>query len=245
HGLVREAMKMTGVTMGVEITTLADIPSEGTGLGSSSAITVGLLQALYAYQSQIVPAEILAEQACQIEIDILGKPIGRQDQYISTFGNMRFITFGNGGIEVEKIELPSEDKRKLNNSLLLFYTGITRNSSQILKEQKANINRQLNTLCEIKKLAFEARDAITRGALTDFGEIMHQGWELKRRLASRISNSKIDEVYEAARKAGAIGGKLAGAGGGGFLLLCCVNGKQDDVRNALRGLREFPFRFQS
>ena len=245
HELVRETMKMTGVEKGIEITTLADIPSEGTGLGSSSAITVGLLQALYAYQGQIVTAGTLAEQACQIEINILGKPIGRQDQYIAAHGNMRFIIFANGGIEIAKIELPPEDKRRLNDALILFYTGITRKSSQILSEQKANIDHQVTALCEMRKLAFEARDAIVDGAFDEFGEIMHRGWELKKGLASKVSNSQIDEIYQAARKAGAIGGKLAGAGGGGFLLLCCPNGKQDKVRQALRGLRELPFRFQA
>jgi len=245
HELVREAMKITGVEKGIEITTLADIPSEGTGLGSSSAITVGLLQALYAYQGQTVTASTLAEQACQIEINILEKPIGRQDQYIAAHGNIRFITFTSDGIDIEKIELPPESKRRLNDALILFYTGITRKSSQILSEQKANINNQVATLCEMRKLAFEARDAIIDGAFDEFGEIMHRGWELKRGLASKISNSQIDEIYQVARTAGAIGGKLAGAGGGGFLLLYCPNGKQDEVRQALKGLQEFPFRFQT
>lgn len=245
HELVRETMKMTGVEKGIEITTLADIPSEGTGLGSSSAITVGLLQAFYTYQGRIVTAGTLAEQACQIEINILGKPIGRQDQYIAAHGNIRFITFANGGIEIAKIELPAESKRRLNDALILFYTGITRKSSQILSEQKANIDHQVTALCEMRKLAFKARDAIVNGAFYEFGEILHRGWELKRGLASKVSNSQIDEIYHAARQAGAIGGKLAGAGGGGFLLLCCPNGKQDKVRQALKGLRELPFRFQA
>ena len=243
HELVRETMRMTGVEKGVEITTLADNPSEGTGLGSSSAVTVGLLQALYAYQGQIVTAKTLGEQACQIEIDILGKPIGTQDQYIAAYGNIRFITFSNDGVEVQKIELSSEDKRRLNDALLLFYTGMTRESSQILSEQKANINQQVDTLSEMKKLAFEAKDAITEGAFDEFGEIIHRGWELKRGLASKISNSQINEIYQTARQAGAIGGKITGAGGGGFLLLYCPNGKQDEVRRALKGLRELPFRF--
>ncbi len=243
HELVRETMKMTGVEKGIEITTLADVPSEGTGLGSSSAITVGLLQALYAYQGQIVPAAVLAEKACQIEIDILEKPIGRQDQYISAYGNMRFITFSDGDIEVEKIELPPEDKRRLSDALLLFYTGIARKSSDILSEQKTNINQQRTTLLEMKKLAFQARDAIVEGAFDEFGEIMHRGWELKKSLASKISSSQIDEIYLAARNAGAIGGKITGAGGGGFLLLYCPE-KQDEVRRSLKGLRELPFHFQ-
>ena len=245
HALVREAMRISGVSKGIEVTTLADIPSEGTGLGSSSAITVGLLQALYTYQGQIIPARTLAEQACQIEIDILGSPIGRQDQYIVSYGNMRFITFGNGGIEVEKIELPPEQRRKLDDSLLLFYTGITRKSSEILSEQKANITRQVALLSEMKGLAFEAKEAITHGACSELGEIMHRGWELKRKLACKISNNQIDEIYQAARNAGAIGGKITGAGGGGFLLLYCPTSKQDEVRRVLKGLVELPFRFQT
>ena len=244
HELVREAMRMTGVENGIEITTLADIPSGGTGLGSSSAVTVGLLQALYAYQGQIVTAGTLAEQACQIEINILGKPIGKQDQYITAYGNLRFINFHNSQITVEKIELTPEGKRRLNNALLLFYTGVSRQSSLILSEQKVNINRNAATLSEMKKLAFKAKDAVIQGDFDSFGEIMHQGWELKKELASNISNCQIDEIYQAARKAGATGGKLTGAGGGGFLLLYCPVNKQDEVRRVLNGLRELPFRFQ-
>jgi D-glycero-alpha-D-manno-heptose-7-phosphate kinase len=244
HELVREAMRLTGVEKGVEITTLADVPSEGTGLGSSSAVTVALLHALYAYQGQMVTAKMLAEQACQIEIDILGKPIGRQDQYFAAYGNMQLVTFNSRGIELETVKLPPEEKRRLNDSLLLFYTGIERKASDILTEQKANISREIDTLSEMKWLAFKARDAIVQGAFDEFGEILSRGWELKRRLASSISNVKIDEIYSTALKAGAIGGKLAGAGGGGFLLLYCPKGKQDNVCRALKGLRELPFRFQ-
>ena len=244
HELVREVMRVSHIKKGLEITTLADVPSEGTGLGSSSAVTVGLLQALYAYQGQTVPAEILVEQACQIEIDILGKPIGKQDQYIAVYGNMQFITFGNNGIVIEKVKLSPENKKRLNDNLLLFYTGVTRKSSDILLEQKVNIDQQVDILSDIKRLAFKAKEAIIEGDLDEFGEIMHQGWQLKKRLASKVSNSKIDAIYQVAREAGAIGGKITGAGGGGFLLLYCYNRKQDEVRRALKGLRELPFRFQ-
>ncbi len=245
HELVREAMRLTGSKGGIEITTLADIPSEGTGLGSSSAVTVGLLNALYAYQGETVTARKLAEQACQIEIDILKKPVGRQDQYICAFGNIRFIRFSDNTIDVEKVELAARERKRLNESLLLFYTGITRQSSEILSEQKANIEHQIDTLTEMKALAFKAKDALLAGAFDEFGEILHRNWELKKKLAGKISNSRIDEVYAAARQAGAIGGKITGAGGGGFLLLYCHYGKQDDVRAALKGLRELPYRFQS
>lgn len=243
HELVREAMRITGVTEGIEITTLADIPAEGTGLGSSSSITVGLLQALYAYGGEIAPAKVLAEEACHIEIDILGKPIGKQDQYIASYGNMRFITFSSSGVDVKKIELSREDKRRLNDNLLLFYTGITRESSQILSEQKANINGRVDVLSEMAKLAFEARDAILQGEFNAFGEILHRGWELKKQMASKVSNSIIDDIYETARRAGAIGGKVTGAGGGGFILFYCPRDKQDEVGRALRGFKQTPFRF--
>jgi len=243
HELVREAMRMTGVMRGVEITTLADVPAEGTGLGSSSSITVALLHALYSYRGELKTAETLAREACHIEIDVLGKPIGKQDQYVAAYGNMRFITFNNNGVEVEKIELSPGDKRRLNDNLLLFYTGVTRKAVEILSEQKANIDQRLEILSEMRKLAFEAREAILEGAFDDFAEILHRGWELKKRLASRITTSEIDEMYEAARRAGAIGGKITGAGGGGFLLLYCPKSRQDEVRRTLK-LRELPFRFE-
>jgi len=244
HELVREAMRITGVEKGIEVTTLADIPAEGTGLGSSSSITVGLLQALYAYRGEITPAKTLAEEACHIEIDILGKPIGRQDQYIASYGNMRFITFDKSGVEVKKIELSPEDKKRLNDNLLLFYTGVTRKSSEILSEQKANISSRVEVLRGMQKLAFEARDTILEGDLDALGEVLHKGWELKKQMASNVSNPAIDDIYETARRVGAIGGKVTGAGGGGFILLYCRKDKQDDVTRALKGLRQLPFRFE-
>lgn len=244
HELVREAMKLVGIDRGIEITTLADIPAEGTGLGSSSSVTVGLLQALYSYRGEIVPAKTLAEEACHIEIEILGKPIGRQDQYIASFGNTRFITFDNYGVEVEKVQLSPEDKKRLSDNMLLFFTGVTRNSSEILSEQKANIDSRVEELTEMRKLASEARDAILEGKFDAFGEILHKGWQLKRQMARNVSNSTIDDIYETARRAGAIGGKVTGAGGGGFILFYCRKGKQDDVATALKGLRELPFRFE-
>lgn len=244
HELIREAMKLTGVDKGVEITTLADIPSEGTGLGSSSSITVGLLQSLYAYQGKSIDAEHLARQACQIEIDILSKPIGKQDQYISAYGNMRFITFRNDGVEVEKIELTREAKRKFNENLLLFYTGITRQASEILTEQKNNIKDHLPVLRDMAKLAREGKDALANEAFDELGKLLHRGWELKKQLSSNVTNVQIDNMYQAAKKGGAIGGKITGAGGGGFLLLYCPAERKDNVRTSLRHLRELPFRFE-
>lgn len=243
HDLVREAMRTSGVTRGIEVTTLADIPTEGTGLGSSSSVTVGLLQALTAHKGELMTSETLAKEACHVEIDVLKRPIGKQDQYIAAYGNLRLITFSKDGIEVEKVELSPQNRKRLNDSLLLFYTGMTRKSSTILSEQKANINGRLEILNEMKRLTYEARDAIIEGAFNEFGEILHRSWELKKKLASKISNPELDEMYAAARKAGAIGGKITGAGGGGFLLLYCPNGSQDEVRRTIK-LRELHFRFE-
>ncbi len=241
HELIREAMRLTGVERGVEITTLADVPSEGTGLGSSSSITVGLLQALYAYRGVAVTAERLAREACQIEIDILGKPIGRQDQYIAAYGGLRLLTFRRDGIEPHEVQLGPESKRQLREHLLLFYTGRTRRAADILGRQRANIVERVAILKELAALAYRGRDAVVAGAFDVLGELLHRGWELKRQLAEGISTPEIDEVYAAARRAGALGGKVAGAGGGGFLLLVCEPSVREQVRRALRHLRELPF----
>ncbi|MFC2009349.1 GHMP kinase [Chloroflexota bacterium] len=243
HELVREAMRLSGIEKGIEITTLADIPSEGTGLGSSSSITVALLHALYTYQGRLPTAEDLADEACKIEIDILEKPVGKQDQYIAAYGNMRFTTFSGECTEVETIDLSPDDKRRLNDSLLLFYTGITRKSEEVLSEQKTNIHRQLETLSAMRDMAYKAKEAITAGAFDEFGELLHLGWEYKKNLARGITNHGINDLYETARRAGALGGKITGAGGGGFLLLYCPVEKHDEVRRALK-LRELPFRFE-
>jgi D-glycero-alpha-D-manno-heptose-7-phosphate kinase len=245
HELVREAMGITGISKGIEITTLADVPANGSGLGSSSSITVGLLQALYSYHGDIKTAETLAQEACRIEVEILQKPIGRQDQYISAYGNLRFITFDKEGIKSEILEISSTEKRRLNENLLLFYTGLATKSGEVLTEQKAKISEKIEVLLAMKQLAFKARDAIAAGAFDDFGVLLHQGWEYKKSLACKISNTEIDDIYSTARKAGAIGGKIAGSGGGGFLLLYCPEGRRDEVRKALKGLRELPFNFES
>ncbi len=239
HELIREAMRITEVKKGIEITILSDIPSEGSGLGSSSSITVGLLQALYTYQNKLVTARELAEQACKIEIDILGKPIGKQDQYIVAYGGMRFITFGKE-VKVESIDC---NKRKLGESLMLLFTGTTRQSSEILKEQKANIRDTFPILEEIRNLTYLGREDLEKGEFNRFGELIHCSWNLKKKLASKITNHGIDKIYTSALKAGAIGGKILGGGGGGFMLLYCPVDKRDKIRETLE-LRELPFRFE-
>jgi len=245
HELVREALRKTGITKRVEISTMGDIPSAGSGLGSSSTVTVGLLNAMYTYLGETRDAATLAQEACEIEINVLGKPIGKQDQYIAAYGNMRFFRFQpNERVEIETIELGERAKRKLNQNLMLFFTGVTRKSSTILIEQRANTNDHLEVLRQMKSLALEARKCIIEGDFDEFGVILHQGWECKKQLASKITNSQIDEIYGLARRAGAIGGKITGAGGGGFLLLYCPQEKQDDVRAALHHLRELPFHLE-
>ena len=245
HDLVREALRKTGITRRVEIDTMADIPSEGSGLGSSSAVTVGLLNAMYTYLGEAVTAERLAQEACEIEIETLGRPIGVQDQYIAAYGGLRFMTFTRAGrVIVESVRIDDRTRRRLGQNLLLFYTGIARQASDILSEQKNNIASRLTELRAMKQLALTARAALEAGDVDALGALLHHGWELKKQLASKISNSTIDAIYAAARKAGALGGKVTGAGGGGFLLLYCPWQHQEQLRTALSGLRELPFRME-
>jgi len=242
HDLVRETMRKTKVESGVEITTLADIPSSGSGLGSSSSVTVGLLNALYAYQGEQVTADRLAREACEIEINILGKPIGKQDQYIAAFGGIRFFKFRpDEEVIVDKINLENSFKRKFGANLLLFFTGKTRSSDKILIEQKQNTINKLEILTTMKHQAAEIRECIEARKFDEVGEILAASWSLKKQLASQITNGDIDQMYAQAINAGALGGKISGAGGGGFLMLYCPREKQNKVREALKDFREFPF----
>lgn len=242
HELVRECLRKTGIRQGVEISTMADIPSEGSGLGSSSTVTVGLLNAMYNYLGTPVDHERLAHEACAIEIDVLRKPIGVQDQYIAAYGGQRFMRFcRNGNIELESLGLDLNQSRKLNRSLMLFYTNIPRKAESVLTEQVKNMDTNLEVLRELKRLALSARECLRTEAFDDFGSLLDQSWQFKKQLASSVSNSVIDEIYQEAQKAGAWGGKITGAGAGGFLLLYCPPSKQDDVRHALRRLTELPF----
>lgn len=245
HDLVRECLRRTGITQGVEISTMADIPSEGSGLGSSSTVTVGLLNAMYAYLGTPVNHETLAQQACEIEIDILGNPIGVQDQYIAAYGGQRYLHFQrDGAVRVESLCLDEQKTRRLNQNLMLFFTNTTRRAATVLQEQVQNIDSRLAVLREMKRLAHQARAELETGAFDDFGRLLHEGWLLKQQMASRISNGSLDEMYSAARRAGALGGKITGAGGGGYLLLYCPRQHQDAVRAALQGLPELPFHLE-
>ena len=242
HDLVREAMKTAGVEKGVEITMLADIPSEGSGLGSSSSLTVGLLNAFYTFKGIQAPPDKLAREACEIEIDILGKPIGKQDQYATAYGGLNEILFHkDGSIKVNNIKMPNDKLRVLGSNLLLFYTGITRKADSILRKQKEKTENIFEILVEIRNQVPVLKNFFENRANNSLGHILKQGWELKRSLLSTISNKQIDEMYEVALDAGADGGKICGAGGGGFLLLYIPREKQNAVREGLRKYRELPF----
>jgi len=247
HELVRECLRKTGITHGVEISTMADIPSEGSGLGSSSSVTVGLLNAMYTYQGDPRPASVLAEEACEIEIDVLGKPIGKQDQYIAAFGNVRLIRFlKSGEIRTDLVPIDFETRERLGANLLLFFTGVTRRSSSILCHQKENISTCMSTLNEMKAQAERVHKFIVDGELDRIGETLNEGWLLKKQLAVNVTNTQVEDMYQRAMDAGAIGGKIAGAGGGGFLLLYCAPGHQASVRDEMKaiGLKELSFRLE-
>jgi D-glycero-alpha-D-manno-heptose-7-phosphate kinase len=244
HELVREAMLMTGVRNGVEITTLADIPSSGSGLGSSSAVTVGLLNALFAYRGRQVSAEELADRACMIEIERCGKPIGKQDQYIAAFGGIRDIRFGpTDTVVADQVALDTAAQLDLQQQIMLFYTGITRRADAILVEQNSNVPMSLPHLDQLRDLAGFAVERLRGGDIDALGPIMRESWEIKRKLASGVSNSEVDSAVNRALAAGATGVKLTGAGGGGFLLVICPMERQRAVRQGLADLREFPIRF--
>jgi D-glycero-alpha-D-manno-heptose-7-phosphate kinase len=244
HDLVREAMKLTGVTHGIEITTLADIPSTGSGLGSSSSITVALLHAFYAYRNVLVTAERLAREACQIEIDILGKPIGRQDQYAAAYGGVnKFIFHPDDTTERVPVTIRSANKRKFASSLLLYYTGITRSADEILSRQKANFVQpeKKRTMDEMVTLVDPFTEAMEKADIHACSRLLAQNWELKQNMAAGISTPAIQAMYETALSAGALAGKVAGAGGGGFLLLIVPRELQNQVFEAMNAYRELPF----
>jgi D-glycero-alpha-D-manno-heptose-7-phosphate kinase len=243
HELVREAMLMTGVASGVEITTLADIPSAGSGLGSSSAVTVGLLHALFAYQGLQVAAEELAERACMIEIERCSKPIGKQDQYIAALGGIRDIRFGPGDdVVAEEVGLPAAARRALQQQIMLFYTGITRSANTILAEQSANMEVTRPELDLLRDLAGLAAERLRSGDLDAIGPAVRESWEAKRKLASGVTNGEIDFAVSRALDAGAAGAKVTGAGGGGFLLVICPMERQPAVRRSLADMRELPIK---
>jgi len=250
HELIREALRLVGIEGGVEITSISDVPSQGTGLGSSSSYTVGLLNALYAFTGRLVSAECLAAEACRIEIEICGKPIGKQDQYIAAYGGISAVTFRpDGSVDVERLPLKDEVIDELESNLVIYYSGVERAASSVLKEQAKTIvenkDAAVQRMHRIKELGYETKRILLAGQVDTYGEMLHEHWTNKRKLAANMSDSNIDEHYEVARKAGAIGGKLMGAGGGGFFMFYVRPAERRRVHEALiaRGLRPLRFRF--
>ena len=247
HDLVREAVRLVGFDGGIEITTIADVPA-GNGLGSSSSLVIGLLNALYAFKEKFRSAEQLAQEACKIEIDTLGRPIGKQDQYAAAYGGFNYIQFKpDGTVLVDPIICSKETKDQLENNLLMFYTGIRGDNSVILGEQRREIasSKVKQKIMEhMVELTTEMRHALISNDLTRFGQLLHQNWESKKQMASRISDHHIDQWYETAMRAGASGGKILGAGGGGFMLFYCCEEAKESLREAMEKLSlwELPFR---
>ncbi|MGP8078601.1 MAG: GHMP kinase [Thermoplasmata archaeon] len=243
HGLVREAMRLAGIHEALEIHTIADIPSEGTGLGSSSTLTVGLLNALYAYRGILKGPAELAEEACRIEIEVLGGALGKQDQYIAAFGGVEYFEFASdGSVRASPIPLSAADRDALGEHLSLFYTGTTRRAEGILKEQSDRTLANRDSLLRMRTLAGEARSAILGRDVPRLGAILDEGWQLKRRLSTGITNEAIDDRYARAKAAGAYGGKITGAGGGGFLLLVHPPERSRQIADALSPMQRLPVR---
>src|ERR1700733_11795103 len=249
HRIFKAALEMNQLERGLELHSLADVPGN-TGLGSSSSFTVALLNGLHAYKREFVPAEILAREACQIEIDVLKEPIGKQDQYIAAYGGISAITFNrDGSVDVERLPLRDEVIDDLESNLVIYYSGVERSASSVLKEQQKTIveNKEaaVDRMHRIKELGYETRRILLAGQTDTYGEMLHEHWTNKRKLAANMADSTIDEHYDTARKAGAIGGKLMGAGGGGFFMFYARAADRRRVQEAMaaRGLRPLRFRF--
>jgi D-glycero-alpha-D-manno-heptose-7-phosphate kinase len=246
HPILREALRMQEIDPGIEIVSVADIPG-GTGLGSSSSFSVALINALYAHRRVFVPKETLANEACVLEIERLGEPIGKQDQYAAAYGGINLIEFErHGGVTVQPLLLQSTILSALEANLMLFYTGTQRDAREVLSHQVVALEKDDRVVSQVQNmvnLVYEMRDLLLGGDLDAFGLALHRGWEIKRSMSAKISTSAIDDIYARARDAGALGGKLAGAGGGGFLLLYCPKPAQARVRKALSGLQGLEFRF--
>ncbi len=243
HGIVREAMRATGVSQALEVHTIADIPGEGTGLGSSSTLTVGLLNALYAYRGRLQDPAELAAEACRIEIEALGGALGKQDQYIAAFGGVQHFEFRpDDTVRTAPIPLSREAREEFSHHLSLFYTGITRKAQGILKNQRDQTEEHVEAYVRKRELASAARTAIIHTDWPSLGAVMDEDWELKRQLTHGISSPEIDELYERAKAAGAYGGKITGAGGGGFLLLLHPPARSHQIAAALSPMERLTVR---
>lgn len=248
HNIIREALKIAGIENGIDIVYSADIPlgSAGIGLASSSALAVGVLNALYAYKGEYVSPKKLAKKACEIEIERLKNPIGIQDQYACAYGGFRIYKFwSDGKVSAIPVNAPFGHIKKLKSNLMLYYTGITRVSSEILSEQKENIADKAETLDRMLEMVDIAVQKVTSGDTEQWGKLLDQAWNMKKGLASKISNENINLMYEKAKKAGAVGGKILGAGGGGFLLLYVPDESRKNVEKAMQGYKKVDFDFEN
>ncbi len=246
HELVREAMRLTGVHEALEVHTIADIPGEGTGLGSSSSLTVGLLNALYAFSGRLRDPEELAQEACRIEIDTLHGTVGKQDQYIAAYGGVQQFEFRpDDSVRVSPLPLSKADRESLSDHLSLFYTGLTRRAGGILKEQDARTGENKDALLRMREMVAATRDAMLACDWAKLGRLLDEGWQLKRGLASGITNPEIDAWFAAAKSAGAFGGKVTGAGGGGFLLLVHPPERSRQIAAALSPMTRLSVRITS
>ncbi|HSJ59154.1 MAG TPA: galactokinase [Anaerolineae bacterium] len=249
HDLVRPALKLLGLGGSLEIVSMADVPS-GTGLGSSSTYLVSLLTALYELKREKVPTQALAEQACHIEMDLAGHPVGKQDHYLAAFGGITCLEIGTDGkVRVSPLDVAIDTVEEFRNAVLLFYTGVTRSADSILEAQKRDTQRGdaavVDSLHRTKELGYRVKEALEEGDIERFGRLLDEHWQNKKRRSGMINNAQIDGWYELARENGALGGKIMGAGGGGFFMFCCPNGRKARLRGALTaaGLREMPYDF--
>jgi D-glycero-alpha-D-manno-heptose-7-phosphate kinase len=248
HQIFREAMRFLNIESGIELVSIADVPAN-CGLGTSSSFTVSLLNALHAYKREFVSQKQLAEEACHIEIDVLGQPIGKQDQYIAAFGGVTCLTFEkNGEVIAEPLHISEESLDQLTSNIQFFHTGIERSASEILEEQnsksKADDPETTENLHRVKEIGLETRAALEKGDVDYFGELLNVHWETKKKRSTKMTDPFIDECYELARKTGALGGKLIGAGGGGFLMFYCKNGDKPRLCQAMGKVNLKPFNFQ-
>jgi D-glycero-alpha-D-manno-heptose-7-phosphate kinase len=242
HTIMREALRLTGVTSHLEIVTIGDVPA-GTGMGSSSTLAVGLLHALHAYKGTLINRHRMAEEACKIEIDILKKPIGRQDQYAAAFGGVNYIRFNpDHSVDVEPVPVKAQTLEEIEKHVLVLYTNQSRDADGILKQQSQGTRDKMSILKSMRDLAWEMSKSVSGQAdLKEFARLLHEGWILKRSLGFGITDERVDKWYAAARNAGAMGGKLLGAGGGGFLLLFAPPDCHEQIRTALDHPRELEF----
>jgi D-glycero-alpha-D-manno-heptose-7-phosphate kinase len=249
HRIFRETLRFTGLDRNIELHSMADVPANS-GLGSSSSFTVALLNGLHAFKREYVPTGQLAEEACRVEIDMLKEPIGKQDQYIAAYGGITAFHFNtDGSVDTERLPVREEIIEELESNLMIFYSGVERSASAVLSEQgqviRQNKDDAVQRMHRIKELGFETKRLLLAGTTDLYGELLHEHWTNKRKLASKMTDSVIDEHYEEARKSGAIGGKLMGAGGGGFFMFYVRSNERRRVYEALvaRGLKPLRFRF--